>query len=1025
MRKVLLFATVMLLLLSHYSYSQDRVVKGIIRDAKDNSPLPGVTVRIKGSNVGTVSAVDGNYQITLPGNAKTLVFSFVGYADQEVDVAGRASIDIALGSGNKDLSEVVVVGYGTQVKRELTGSISKVSAAEIENFPAPSFESALQGKAAGVVIESGSGKLGQGIKIRIRGTSSIGASSQPLYVVDGIPLVTGSQSDANNEPTNPLADINPNDIESVEVLKDASAAAIYGARASNGVVLITTKRGRQSEKTQLSLDMNYGISNPTKKRGFLNAKQYVDLLTEAATNDGKYDFANDVSGYGTEQEAIDDYVGYVESNVFDQLSLGTDWRNQKVNTNWEDEIYRKNAATRQINLSASGGSDKTRFFVSGFYNDQDAIVKVNRFRKYGGRLSLDHNASSRLSLGINMAVTRSQLDRVSDDNAYSTPGQIVAQVPISPLIDSATGQINNQTLYPNGLYDAQYNFDKQINFHTIGNAYANYNIIPSLSFRSEIGTDLLTLTEDQYNGKLSSDGGGIGVGTFITAQSVSLTTNNYFTFTPELGASHKLTATLGMSYLQNDNKGSYIQGENYPSDAIPDLSGAATITGGSSYNERYTFLSYFLRANYAFNNKYLLSASIRTDGSSRFGSQNHYGWFPAVSAGWLISEEDFLKGNSTLNYLKLKASYGVTGNSEIGNSRYLTQFVVTKYPSLPGYGSSRPAVLGNDSLKWEKTKQFDVGIEFGLFDNRLSGEIDYYNKQTSDLLLAANVPYSSGFASVFRNAGDMENKGVEITLNSRNISTKDFVWTTSLNLAYNKNKVKNIGGQIFESSGGEQRAVEGEPIGTFYMVKFAGVDPATGDALYDDGTGKTTNDYSAAPRMVVGKGNPDWTGGFTNTFSYKGIDLNVFLTFVSGNSIYNRAGIYQASGFGGGFDNQTHELLARWQKPGDITNVPRLSAFFGNGNIESSRWLYDGSYIRLKNVTLGYTLPKKVSGAMHISSARLYVAGYNLLTRTKYYSEPEVNTGTGDNSISNIGSGIDYYTIPQARTFTVGLNVKF
>jgi TonB-linked SusC/RagA family outer membrane protein len=1023
MRKVLLFATVMLLLLSHYSFSQDKQITGVIRDAKDNSPLPGVTVRIKGSNTGTVSKVDGTYQIALPNKATSLVFSFIGYGDQEIDVAGRTNIDVALGSGNKDLSEVVVVGYGTQVKRELTGSISKVSAAEIENFPAPSFESALQGKAAGVVIESGSGKLGQGIKIRIRGTSSVGASSQPLYVVDGIPLVSGSQSDANNEPTNPLADINPNDIESVEVLKDASAAAIYGARASNGVVLITTKRGKQSEKTQLSLDVSYGISNPTRKRKFLDAKQYVTLLTEAATNDGKYDFANDLSGYASEQDAIDDYVGYINSNVFDVYSLGTDWAHQAVNTNWENEIYRKNAPTRQINLSASGGTDKTRFFVSGFYNDQDAVVKVNRFRKYGGRLSLDHNASSRLSLGINMAVTRSQLDRVSDDNSYSTPGQIVAQIPISPLVDSSTGQLNNTTLYPNGLYDAQYNFDKQVNFHTIANAYVNYAIIPSLSFRSEVGTDLLTMTEDEYLGKLSSDGAGIGKGTFLTQQSVSLNTNNYFTFTPTIGESHKLTATLGMSYLQNDNKGSYLQGENYPSDAIPDLSGASIITGGSSNNSRYSFLSYFLRANYAFKGKYLLSASIRTDGSSRFGPKNHYGWFPAVSAGWIISDEDFLKGNNTLSYLKLKASYGITGNSEIGNFRSLTQLSVAKYPLLPGYGAS--GVLGNDSLKWEKTKQFDAGIEFGFFDNRLTGEVDYYNKQTSDLLLAANIPNSSGFSTVYRNSGDMENKGVEITLNSRNISTKDFVWSTSLNLGYNKNTVKNIGGQVFESSGGEQRAVEGQPIGTFYMVKFAGVDPATGDALYDDGTGKTTNDYSVAPRMVVGKGNPDWTGGLTNTLSYKGIDLSVFVTFVSGNSIYNRAGIYQGSGFGGGFDNQTHEALARWQKPGDITNIPRLSAFFGNGNIESSRWLYDGSYIRLKNVTLGYTLPKKVSGAAHISSARLYVAGFNLLTKTKYYAEPEVNTGSGDNNISNIGSGIDYYTIPQARTFTVGLNVKF
>jgi len=1018
MRKVLLFATVMLLLLSHYSYSQDRMIKGIIKDAKDNSPLPGVTVKVKGTTLGTVSAADGTYQLSLPNGANTLVFSFIGYADQEIAVGKLAQLNISLSTGNKDLSEVVVVGYGTQVKRELTGSISKINASEIENFPAPSFESALQGKAAGVVIETGSGKLGQGIKIRVRGTSSIGASSQPLYVIDGIPLVASSQSDANNEPTDPLADINPNDIESIEVLKDASAAAIYGARASNGVVLITTKKGRASEKTQVSLDMNWGISNPTKKRRFLNAKQYIDLVHEAQNNDIATGVAN--GDFATAQDVID-YIGL--DTTLTGFALSPNWRTNPVNTNWENEIYRKNAPSRQINLSASGGNEKTRFYVSGFYSDQDAIVKVNRFRRYGGRLNLDHTANSHLSFGLNMAVNRSQLDRVSDDNAFSSPGQLVAQVPISPLTDS-TGAPNKNTLYPNGLRDALYNFDKQVNFHTIGNAYMNYNFLPSLSFRSEIGTDLYTLTEDEYNGKLSSDGAGIGKGTYVSTQTVSLNTNNYFTFTPNLGSSGKLTATLGMSYLQNDNKGSFIQGEGYPSDAVPDLSGAAIITGGSTTNERYTFLSYFLRANYVLMDKYLLSASIRTDGSSRFGPRNHYGWFPAVSAGWLISEEDFLKGNKTLNYLKLKASYGITGNSEIGNGKYLTQLAVTKYPNNPGYSSSN-GVLGNDSLKWEKTKQFDAGIEFGFFNNRLSGEVDYYNKQTSDLLLAANIPYSSGFSTVYRNAGDMENKGIEISLTSRNIDTKDFVWTTTLNVAYNKNRVKNIRGQIFESSGGEQRAIEGQPIGSFFLTKFAGVDPANGDALYYDADGKKTNNYNKGVKAVVGQGNPDWTGGITNTVAYKGFDLSVLFTFVSGNSIYNRAGIYQESGFGNGFDNETHNILGRWQKAGDITNVPRLSLLYANGISESSRWLYDGAYIRLKTLTLGYSLPKSIAGSLHISGARLYVAGYNLWTRTKYYAEPEVNTGTGDNNISNIGSGIDYYTIPQARTVTVGLNVKF
>jgi TonB-dependent starch-binding outer membrane protein SusC len=1019
MRRFVLF-TALLLLCAHFSFAQEKVIRGIIRDAKDNSPLPGVTVRVKGGTKGTVTGTTGAYELSIPGGNTTVVFSFIGYADQEVQVGDRSTIDVKMGSGNKDLSEVVVVGYGTQVRRELTGNVAKISSDDIKGFPAPSFESALQGKAAGVVVDNGSGKLGQGIKIRIRGTSSISASSQPLYVLDGIPLVSSSQSDANNEPTNPLADINPDDIESVEVLKDASASAIYGARASNGVVLITTKKGRMGEKTQLNLDANYGISNPTKERKMLTGPQYIALLKEAAANDGETGF--EVGDFGSAQEGTDYWNDYITQNIFEPLSYGSNWAYNPKNTNWADLMFNKNAPSRNINLSASGGNDKTRFFASGFYSDQEAVVIQNRFRRYGGRLNLDHTASDRLSLGLNMSVSRSQLDRISDDNSLITPGEMLALTPFTPRTDSATGEPTQNALYENALYDGRFSFDKQINFHTIANAYLNYNFLPTLSFRSEVGTDLLTMTEDEYLGKETQDGAGIGKGTFLTAQSVTLNTNNYFTFTPKIGDAHKLSAVVGMSYLQNDNKGSYVQGENYPSDAVPDLAGASTITGGSSTNERYTFLSYFLRANYAFEGKYLLGASIRTDGSSRFGPKTRYGWFPSVSAGWLISDESFLKGNKTLNFLKLKASYGITGNAEIGNYLSHTLMSISKYPNLAGY---TPTQLGNDSLKWEKTAQFDGGIEFGFFDNRLSGEVDYYSKKTSNLLLSASLPYTSGFASVYRNIGDMTNKGVEILLNSRNVDTKDFVWTTSLNLAYNKNKVTNINGQVVTSSGGEQRAIEGQPIGTFYMQQFAGVDPTNGNALYYDADGKKTDDYSQAALRVVGKGIPDWTGGLTNTFSFKGFDLSFLFTFVSGNSIYNRGGLYQFSGFGYGFDNQDAGILKRWQKPGDITNIPRVSFAYSNIGQQSSQWLYDGSYIRLKSLTLGYSLPKSATSAIHINGARFYVSGYNLWTKTKYYSDPEVNTGSDGNNISNIGSGIDFYTIPQARTITFGLNVKF
>jgi TonB-linked SusC/RagA family outer membrane protein len=997
-------------------YAQNRTVSGKITDAKDSSPLSGVTVKAKGQTNVVLSQQDGSFTITISTGTNSLEFSYVGYADLEVPVS--VNMNIRMSASERNLSEVVVVGYGRAVKRNLTGSISKVGSKEVENFPEPSFETAIQGKAAGVVVESGSGKLGQGIKIRIRGTSSISANSQPLYVIDGLPVISTSQSDITNDPTNPLADINPNDIESIEVLKDASASAIYGARAANGVVLITTKKGRNNQKTTFELNTYYGISNPARTRKFVDAKQYVNLIELAAVSDGTYDFNNGISGYATLDDAISDYKSWYETNVLDNFSLGTDWHNAEVNTDWQDILYKDNAPTKNIDLSATGGNEKTRFYVSGFYTDQQAIVINNRFYRYGGRMNLEHQATSNLSFGINMSVNRSQLNRVTNDNSFSTPGQLVAQLPISPVYDPQTGKLNGNTLYANGLFDAQFNSDKQSTWRTIGNAFANLTIIPSLSFRSEFGADILNLYQEAFQGKQTQDGAGIGKANVIISQAVNFNTNNYFTYDHQFNNNNKLNAVLGMSYLQNDSRGASANGENVPSDAIKNLSGTTLITFANSTNNRYTFLSYFLRGNYSIADKYLFSGSIRTDASSRFGPNNRYGWFPAVSAGWVLSEEKFMKDIPFFNFLKLRASWGLTGNAEIGESNFLALYGVSNYPDLPGYV---PVSLGNSDLKWEKTAQTDIGLEFAVLNSRLSGEIDVYQKKTSDLLLNVNVPATTSYQSYLKNLGNMDNKGIEVTLNSKNIDGA-FKWTTSLNFAYNKNKVGDIGGQIIEAGFDlTQRAIEGQPIGVFYDRKFVGVDPQTGDALYQGEDGKPTSDYNSAARVVLGKSNPDWTGGFTNTFSYKGFDFNIFFIFQTGNDIYNSGGAYMSDGFYNGLDNQTTDILNAWKNPSDITNVPRIGYFYGSGYQTSSRWLYDGNYIRLRNATLGYNLPKSLMQRIKITSARIYVSGTNLWTSTKYPGDPEVNTQT----LGNIGGGQDFYTISQPKTITFGLNVRF
>jgi TonB-linked SusC/RagA family outer membrane protein len=998
---------------------QTKTVTGKITDAATGNTLAGVTIKAGNSNTLTQSGTDGSFSITIPDATPTLIFSYVGYSDAEVAV--KDNMNVQLTTSEKSLNEVVVVGYGQAIKRDITGSISKVASKDIRDFPAPSFESAIQGKAPGVVVESGSGKVGQTIKIRIRGTSSISANSQPLYVVDGLPVTSNSFSDPTNDPTNPLVDINPNDIESVEVLKDASAAAIYGARAANGVVLITTKKGRNNQKTVFELDANTGISNPARLRHFLNASQYVNVYNQAVKSDAQYDLDNDISGYSNLDEAIKDYTQLygIYGLTLKQIANGTNYKKGEVNTDWQSLLYNNNAPSNQVNLSATGGDEKTRFFASGFYNAQDAIVINNKFYRYGGRLNLEHNPTDKLSIGINIAVDRSQLNRVTTDNAFSTPGQLVAQPPITPLYDPETKELNSNTLYPNGLFDAKYNSDRQVTNRTVGNVYANYNLFPSLSFRSEFGTDMLNLYQEAFQAKQTTDGGGVGKANTIISLSTSYNTNNYFTYTPSLGDKNKLTAVVGMSYLQNDSKQSLTNGEQTPSGKVRNLSGVTSITFANSTDNRYNFLSYFLRANYAFNDKYLFSASIRDDGSSRFGPNNRYGLFPAVSVGWVLSDENFLKNSSFLNFLKLRASWGLTGNAEIGNSSYFSLYSVSNYPELPGYIATQ---IPNPDLKWEKTAQTDAGIDFGLLKNKLSGEIDVYYKRTSDLLLNVNIPSTTGYTTVTRNLGNMENKGIEIGINATPFSTKAFRWTIAANAAYNKNKVLNIGGQIIEGGFGlTQRAVEGKPIGEFYGQEFIGVDPATGDAQFLGEDGKPTTDFDAAARVTLGNSNPDWTGGLTNTFTYKNVDLSFFFLFVSGNKVYNAAGVYQSDGFYNGFDNQTTDILNSWKNPGDITNVPRIGYFYATGYQYSSRYLFNGSYIRLKNASIGYNFSGDVLKRMHINSARLYVAAYNLITITKYPGDPEVNTET----IANIGGGQDFYTIPQARTFTLGLNIKF
>ncbi|QKG53603.1 SusC/RagA family TonB-linked outer membrane protein [Hymenobacter sp. BRD67] len=998
------------------AFAQTRQLSGRVTDRVTGQGLPGVTVLVTGTTVGASTNADGSFSLAAPASATTLTFSSIGYTTASLPIGTNPTFAIALAPDQKVLSEAVVVGYGSQAKADITGSVTQLSGNVVQNQPVQSFEQAIQGRTPGVVINQGSGKLGQGINIQVRGTSSVTASNQPLYVIDGIPITSADQSSGatTTEPLNPLADLNPNDIESISILKDASASAIYGSRASNGVVIITTKKGRQGE-TKVTAGYYYGVSAPTRERQFLNASQYNQLLGESLIN----------AGYSTTKTLPGDFSNY----------FGLDY-NSPYDTNWSNQAFRNQGHYRpfgdaanvsQYDFSASGGDAKTRFYLSGTFNDQKGIIVGNRFRRGSLRLNLDHSIRDNLKVGINTSLARTVNDRVAGDNDFSNPLQLNALAPTQPVIDPATGLFNAQTIYYNALIDQELGSNRAGIYRSFSSAYLNFVPIKGLTLRTEVGGDFLDLNEDLVRGAGTQTGGATGYAISAQTQAVNYTNNNTATYVLDLGTDHHLDVLAGESYQRSDTKLTSAEGRGFPTNDFTRVASAAVKTSGSqSTGTGYGILSYFARVNYNFQGKYLIGGSVRRDGSSRFGLNTRYGNFGAASVGYLLSEESFLKGNAVVNFLKLRASYGLTGNSEVGN--FAARSLVGAQPYADQSGTFISSALGDNNLTWENTKQTDFGVEFGFLQNRITGEVDVYQKQTDKLLLNRQLQLTSGFSNVTQNVGALRNRGLEIALNGR-ILDGDFKWNLGANMSFNRNLITSLTTPIIPGGAIISRVQQGEPLGVFYTKRYAGVDPANGDALYYQADGSKSNDYGAAPDQKVGNPNPKFTGGVNTNFSFKGFDLSALGQFSYGNDIYNAAGVYQSTGFNNYLDNQTVDQLNRWQKPGDITDVPKSSFGSGNGIGNSSRFIQDGSFFRIKNVTLGYSLPADIANRGYMKSVRIYVTAQNLATFTKYTGyDPEVNTfGLGDGSslYRNIALGHDFYTPPLAKTFLAGVNVGF
>lgn len=973
--------------------AQQESISGKVTDKK-GLPIPGVNIVLKGTSVSAQTDFDGIFKIAAK-KGDLLVISYVSYRTVEVPASNKMNVELV--EVQNELEAVVVVGYGTQSKKNLTDNIARVTAKDIQQIPVSNVQNALVGKLAGVQITQTNGKVDGGINIRVRGAASISAGTQPLYVLDGIPLINDDES-SNGAPTNPLLTLSTNEIESIDVLKDASSAAIYGARGANGVVLITTKKGREGKGT-FTVNLSQGVSEATHKRKWLNAKQYVELLQEAGRN------VNDL-------ESVEDELEY--------LSQGTDWRNGAVDTDWQD-IALRTGYTTDADFSASGGDEKTKYFFSGAYNNTTGIVDSNTLERFTARTNVSHKVTDRLTLGMNLGFSRSLIHRVQDDNSFSSPLQSVAQAPISPA-RLEDGSANPNTEYSNYLLAKDNTFWKTIMRRLTGKVFAEFKILSSLKFNSDFSYDLLSQTEDYWQGKnapfMATDGA-------VFASSVNTenyVSSNYFTFDKTFAENHSFNVVAGMEFNKYNRRYQDVNSIYFSSDDFQTVDGGAEVNEGHGSETDYAFVSQFGRLNYAYANKYLIKASIRRDGSSRFGKNERFGVFPAFSAGWVISQEEFLKDNNVLTNLKVKGSWGKLGNAEIGNFASRQLYRPNPYNLKSGLTFDQP---GNDDLTWEKSAQTDFGIEVG-FLNRFTLEADYYQKDTDGLLFEVPLPISSGAGSINKNIGKIRSNGFEVTLNTKNIDTENFKWNTSFNITTNESKVKSLPNDNRDIIVSYNINRVGENISSFYLVEYAGVDPETGDALFykntkkEDGTidHSTTNNYSEAQRIIAGNPFPTLMSGLTNTILYKGFDFTFTFQGEWGASIYNSAGIYQSTA-ADYFDNQTADQLNRWQKPGDITDVPQARFGGGNGTQDSSRYLDKADFVRLRNLTLGYTLPKDVLKDLGMSSLRVYFTAVNLLTFTNYEgNDPEARR-------DDTGIGEDFYSAPPARTTAIGVNFNF
>jgi TonB-linked SusC/RagA family outer membrane protein len=980
--------------------AQNRTIKGKVSDESGN-PLPNVSIILKGASKGSTSNADGTYSLTVPDNAKAIVLSSVGMVAREIQLGSSSVIDVVLSSQKGNLSEVVIVAYGAQKKKEITGVIATVKAPDIENKPFSSVDKILQGQIAGLQSVASTGSPGANQTILIRGMGSITASNAPLWVIDGI-IVNSGEGHRLGNTSNLLSTLNPNDIESVSVLKDAAAGSLYGSRAANGVIIVTTKKGR-SGKTRFRFDTEVGqndIAYKNDKYKPLNAEQYFDITLEGLTNTG------------------------ITADSIAKVMKGLGYNNG-VDFNWYDAVQRK-SKQQQYNISAEGGNDKTTFYISGGYFLQEGSVINSRMERSSGSARITHKASEKLSFNFNISGGYVSLRAPLNGGSFGNP--VLASYFMLPsytpynadgsynLVGSTMGNLHNVI----ALTELDKRFSRDVGLR--GNMFAEYKILENLKFKTSLSGDYNVLEEDQYNNPLHGDGAPTSGRAFsYYTRFMNRIWTNTLDYQQKLSKSKDFNLNFMVGYEAQKTSGyqSSIQSQIFPSNlemsfaavgALPVL--AATTPADFSY------VSQFSNASLNYEDKYVLSGSIRRDGSSRFGANNRYGNFWSVGASWNADREEFIADLDFISQLKLRTSYGVNGNSGIGNYDWYRLYGYSF--SYNQQNGSAPSNVGDSSLTWELNKPFNVGIDIGVLQSRIQLSVDYYVRKSENLLLDVPLSLTSGFSKVTRNLGAMQNKGLEIVLHALPVKTKTFEWAIDLNYATNKNKILDIPGDNDIITGSVYIIRKGESIQSFYMREYAGVNTENGNPLWytDRSHENTTSSYAAAGRTIVGNALPKHFGSLTNTFRYKGFTLDAQLYYNFGNHIQDLwGGYYAGAGFGGAY-NKAVRVLDRWTKPGDVTDIPKY-IYGGNRNFNqvSSFYLNKGDYIRLRNVQLGYSIPANIASHAKLANAFVYVRGTNLFTWVKddkLAFDPE----QGSNSQSNLNVFIP-------KTITVGVSLGF